>query len=91
MWRAIADQGLRYRAWDNEIIVYNALSGDTHLLDLAAAQVLALLQQAPLDSPSLVQQLAGLWQAAPDEQMQHEVAEILADLAALSLIAPDPP
>ncbi len=88
MWRTSSDQVLHYRAWEDEVIVYNALSGDTHLLGLAAAQTLSTLQKLPVNIQDLVQKLASLWQAEPDEQMQQEVAEILADLTSLSLITP---
>ncbi len=87
-WRAIADSALHFRAWGNEIIVYNGLSGDTHLLGLTAAQVLSTLQTNALDIHSIMDKLAARWQTGPDEHMHQEVADILAQLSDLSLIVP---
>lgn len=45
---------MRYRTWDNETyVLYNNLSGDTHLTDAAAIEVLELLRQAPATAPAL--------------------------------------
>jgi len=45
---------LRYRTWDNETyVLYNNLSGDTHLTDAAAIEVLELLHRSPVAMPAL--------------------------------------
>ena len=54
-------QLLRARRWDDEFVVYNDLSGDTHLIDAAAMAMLLALQAAPA---GLV--LAGAADGAPD-------------------------
>jgi hypothetical protein len=41
-WRLVPGQLLRARQWGNEIVVYNDMSGDTHLVD---AQTMDLLRQ----------------------------------------------
>lgn len=83
------------RAWDNEVVVYEATSGNTHLLDTTAAKILVTIANAPADDVTLAQALAGLWPYAPREQAHectHERLDaILADLAAISLITPVTP
>ena len=86
-WRLISDQALQLRCWDDEFVVYNNLSGDTHLLGSAAAQVLLKLQQAPSDAVSLAESLASLLQVEiMDESLAPQIANLLADLDALALI-----
>jgi PqqD family protein of HPr-rel-A system len=54
MWRLMPGLALRYRTWDNETyVLYNNLSGDTHLTDAAAIEVLELLRSAPGATPAL--------------------------------------
>lgn len=83
------------RAWDNEVVVYEATSGNTHLLDTTAARILATIANAPADAATLARALAGLWQDTPGEQVHEYTHErldaILAELAGISLITPVTP
>lgn len=80
MWRTIADGTLHFRHWDDEVVVYNSLSGDTHLLDEAAARLLLKLQPMPADVEGLAAALA-----IPDVPASR-VEEILLQLDALALV-----
>ena len=85
-WRLISDQALHFRLWDDEFVVYNSLSGDTHLLGSTAAQILLKLQQAPSDSTTLAESLAPLLNDERDDEFVVQVEHILADLDTLALI-----
>ncbi|MEQ1742529.1 MAG: HPr-rel-A system PqqD family peptide chaperone [Candidatus Nitrotoga sp.] len=86
-WRVISDQALHFRSWGGELIVYNSLSGDTHLLGSVAAQILLRLQQVPSDFISLVESLTSLLQTEMmGEPLEPQLVNILADLKALALI-----
>ena len=85
-WRLISDQALHFRFWDDEFVVYNSLSGDTHLLGSTAAQILLKLQQAPSDSTTLAESLAPLLNDERDDEFVVQVEHILADLDTLALI-----
>lgn len=82
----MCDQALQLRSWDDEFVVYNNLSGDTHLLGSAAAHVLLELQKAPLDAINLSESLAPLLQAKTDEELALQIEHLLADLDKLALI-----
>lgn len=86
MWRMIPDQSLHYRAWDDEFVLYNSLSGDTHLLGASAIQLLLTLQQTPSDEEALVKSLCATLQVDQDEEFTLQVANLLADLQDLALI-----
>lgn len=85
-WRILDDNALQLRFWDGESVVYNALSGDIHVLDDRAAQLLQALQQAPADVLSLVQRFAKEWQCEPDDDLQREIEMTVSDMHALALV-----
>lgn len=85
-WRVVSDSALRFRSWGDEFIVYNSLSGDTHLLGLAAAQILLKLQEAPSDTIILTEALAPLLQTETGEGLALQIEYLLADLVKLALI-----
>ena len=82
----MSDQVLHFRFWDDEFVVYNSLSGDTHLLGSTAAQILLKLQQAPLNSITLAESLAPVLHAEMDDELVIQIEHILADLDTLALI-----
>jgi PqqD family protein of HPr-rel-A system len=81
-WRVIPGQLLACRGWIDEYVLYNDLSGDTHLLGADAVQVLAALKQAPASEQALAASLGAADALA--------VAALLADLNALYLVEPLP-
>ncbi len=86
-WRARSGLELHVRSWGDEFVVYDGLSGDTHVLDLVAAKVLLKLQHAPSNVMSLVELLAPLLQTEiSDESLEYQLDNILADLNAIALI-----
>jgi PqqD family protein of HPr-rel-A system len=88
MWRLMPGQRLRSRSWDGEeFVLYNNLSGDTHLLDAASIEVLNALQRGAAGTAGLAAALQ-LDSSAPAELAQLE--ELLDELRALNLVqAPD--
>ena len=82
-WRLSVGQRLLRRQWDGECVLYNDLSGDTHLIGPDALQLLLALQQRPADADALGRALlaAGL---APEDA--GEVPELLDQLERLALV-----
>lgn len=58
MWRITAGQALRFRQFDDEFVLYNDLSGDTHLMGESAMHLLSVLQHGPAARPVLIASLA---------------------------------
>lgn len=87
VWRVIPGQQLRHRSWDGEdFVLYNNLSGDTHLLDAAAIEVLIALQRGAADAAGLAATLQ-LDRGADSAAM---LAGLLAELRTLSLVDATP-
>ena len=86
-WQVISDQALYFHSWNNEYVVYNSLSGDTHLLNQTAGQLLLELQKTPTDTITLTNLVGSKDQTDSDTQ-QHklEIEHILEKLSSLNLI-----
>ena len=84
-WRLKSKGSLHFQVWDEEAVVYNELSGDTHLLGPVAAHILAELKTAPANEEQL---LSSLPMSCPDEanELEQELGIILQNLHALALI-----
>lgn len=98
-----AGQSLRRQDWDGEAVLFNDLSGATHLLSPLAIWLLERLEAAPDDIPGLVSALDAELaaealedgvdgadaDALADAALDRErLADLLADLHALDLIEP---
>jgi PqqD family protein of HPr-rel-A system len=89
MWRALATSELHWRTWGDEVVAYHAASGDTHVLNPAAAAALRAMQQEPRDRDALCHIVGDLLQTDPaDEQLVAIVERMLGDLDELGLIEP---
>ena len=81
MWQILPGQSLSHRCWDDEVVLYNNLSGDTHLLSADALALLAALRGGPLSVAQLAQHLA------PGENDTESVlCELLAALSSIHLV-----
>jgi PqqD family protein of HPr-rel-A system len=85
-WRAISSEALHFRAWNDEVVVYNSLSGDTHLIDSATAQLLQLLRAGPADAATLANALAPHFQDIQSADRTIHIEQLLASLDGLALI-----
>lgn len=86
LWQVAPGQQLASWGWDEEFVLYNNLSGDTHLLDADSVELLALLQHAPASIDALAAQLTD--GVAPDDAaaLPDTLATLLAQLKKLYLV-----
>jgi len=89
LWRLKSGQSLRYRCWDDEAVLYNDLSGATHLLGPAALCVLEALRPGPAAAPALASRLLDEFDI-DNEALGGELDALLGQLSELSLIEPCP-
>lgn len=87
MWRVTPGQALACREWDGEAVLYNDLSGNTHLLDGAALDLLHALRDQPADAATLAARLVDHFDAG-DDDLVSLIDDMLAALAGLDLIEP---
>lgn len=81
-------QALRHRNWLGEVVLYNDLTGDTHLLTESALHLLRLLQHGPVAEDALAAGMRAEFEAEDGELDDASVTQLLAELRALVLIEP---
>lgn len=86
MWRLRPGQTLRVRQFGDEVVLFNDLSGATHLLGEGALALLELLRRGPAAFPDLNDALAAALGCARDADFDAEAEVLLGQLAALSLL-----
>ena len=87
-WQIIPDQAVNCSSWDDEILFYNKLSGDTHLLSSTATQILLELQQSPSNVLLLTQLLAPRLKPkiVTHEEFSFQIEHLFKELNTLGLI-----
>lgn len=85
-WQLHAGQYLRMLAGNDESVIYNDRSGETHLLSAIAVSMLNQLRKTPATFSSISTFLASEWEFESDEELRQTVHLLLAELDGLSLI-----
>lgn len=86
LWRITQGCELRWRSWNDEYVVYNSGSGDTHLLDLLSAEILEKIEEVPASSRALEDWVAGRVAADSIPEISGYVSDLLLQLHSLALI-----
>ena len=88
IWRTSANQPLPMRCWDGDYVVYNPLSGNTHVLDIVVGEVLKTIMAGATNDARLCQHIARFLDVPNDERVSGNLLGILAALDELGLIEP---
>jgi PqqD family protein of HPr-rel-A system len=87
-WAVPSKNLLAWRIWDDEFLVYNAASGQTHHLNLLAGEALRSLEVEPAETRELVGRLADRFEIAEDSPPLRMIDRLIDELDELGLIAP---
>lgn len=85
VWFVPAKQTLQYRRWDDEYVLYNDLSGNTHLLGETAIVILQALKRQAATRDTLVAVLMQEFEADTAD-IEAEIDEMLPRMQRLALI-----
>ena len=85
-WRITGGCRLHWRAWGEESIVYDAASGDTHLLDPLSAEVLKALERSSMATAQLAELLGARLESVPEGELSSHISALLPRLHDLGLI-----
>lgn len=86
-WRIACADALEWRSWDEEIILYDERSDETHHFDIATAGVFEALEEKPASVRDLAAVLADKLQVQPDGELVSMVTEIVRILHEKRIIA----
>ena len=88
-WRIVALDQLAWRTWEHETVIYNDLSGDTHLLEPLATFVFGVLSEAPSSMAQLETRAAEAVKFdVPGDVIARRIQDVVSRLQRLSLIEP---
>ena len=87
-WRLTVAGPLPLRCWDGDYVVYNPLSGDTHLLDIVTGEVLRMVMAACTRVSEVREGVAEFLEVPNDSNVAEQVDVILDALDRLGLIEP---
>lgn len=88
-WRVSTASQLPMHNWDGDYVVYNPLSGNTHILDIVTGEVLKFIAAGPAPASAINGRIANFLELpAEDGNIARHVDEILDLLDDLGLIEP---
>ena len=90
VWQLPAGAELLWQTWDEEVIVFNTASGQTHLLDALSAAVLKEVENRPGDIDQLALRLAERFEL-DTEALLRRLREVCTHFDELGLVEPRRP
>lgn len=84
-WRLTRGAQLTWQHWDDESVVFDSQTGDTHLVDLVAREGILCLDE-PLDLDALTQRLAARLDVVPDDRLRRYAQQLVARFVSLGLL-----
>jgi PqqD family protein of HPr-rel-A system len=85
-WRVPTGFSLHWQSWDDEFVVYHSGSGDTHLLDVVAAEALQSLQKKPANLSELARKVSASLEIKLDDKLSAYLERLLSDFHRLGLV-----
>jgi PqqD family protein of HPr-rel-A system len=84
-WQSIKNIGVYTRQTDDEIIIFNPQSGETHQLNLLALDALEFMQQ-PATLSVLTAHICALYQAQNTDEISDQLKQLIDQFDDLGLI-----
>jgi PqqD family protein of HPr-rel-A system len=88
IWGVPPSNTLVWRIWDDEFLVYNTASGQTHHLNFLAGEALRSLEAEPGSASELGRRLADQFGIAQDSPSLQTIDCLIHQFDELGLIAP---
>lgn len=80
------DSTLFYRCWDDECVIYDQVSGDTHLFDKASADIILTVLAQPIPRSELLAKLSKSFTQWTDPEIEQFFDEFLSKCQQLHLL-----
>lgn len=87
-WEIPDPSALLSEEWGDETVLFDARSGQTHLLNALATEALSFLQERAASLDELAQYLATLFEVPLEEPFAAEIRRLLEQCVQLGLIEP---
>ncbi len=90
-WQTIPAESLFLHRWSARALVYNDISGHTHLMDEMTTVALERLMTGPQSAADLIAYLGTLFELPADQKLIDWVCNALIRLERLGLVESTPP
>ena len=74
------------RSWQNECVVYNSVSGETHLLDGLGAQLMIFISEKAFTGTDLLQSIQSIYEFEFDLNTEALVLDLIMEYQKLGLL-----
>lgn len=89
-WVGLPEAILLWEQYDEDYLVYNGHSGETHFLNVTAAEVLKSLQTGPMALPELVAELQLMFDMDDEHALAQHISRVIQEFEHVGLICPHP-
>ena len=86
LWSLTASQNLLYEEFDEAVMCFSPLSGETHLLNHFPAELLHFLSEKPASLDRIAEYLAEQCDVEVDDDWRIKILRLLEELSRLSLV-----
>lgn len=87
-WTVSIKTNFSIQTWGENSVVYNAMSGQTHLLNALAGEVLQLIQESPSTVSALISKLCRSYEVEDKDDLQKQIQKLISEFEILGLIEP---
>ncbi len=87
-WHVPDDNQILLEEWNDEAVVYNSNSGETHQLSRLSVDVLKLIQTQPVSFDALIKSIRILYQVEDNYDLVRQLEELILQFDTLGLIEP---
>lgn len=77
---------IRSIRWDDDYVIYNQLSGDTHLLDGISGELICALSEEAMSRTELLKKLNELLEVPSELEMENYLDDFIARFQKLGLL-----
>lgn len=85
-WQLMSGFAPLWHVWEDEVVVLDRFSGDTHFLDAVSAALIQFLTNSPFEQQSLIEQMAVTYVCEADADFVALIQARLQGLAQLGVI-----
>lgn len=92
LWSTVSPARLSFASWDDDdlAVVYDKVTGDTHLIESSAIEILRLIDKSPASAEAIAQALADLISADDQDKLPQFISATLLQLRDLGLVTDTP-
>lgn len=92
LWSTVSPARLSFASWDDEdlAVVYDKVTGDTHLIESSAIEILRLIEKYPASAEAIAQELADLCSPDDQDKLPQFISATLLQLRDIGLVTDTP-